>query len=59
MEAPDRFDEMAQACITNYDEIMQHGSPEMRTVSQMLLFALAQEIARRERPSTVANDDET
>ena len=59
MEAPDRFDEMAQACITNHDEIMQHGSPEMRTVSQMLLFALAQEIARRERPATAANDDET
>lgn len=59
MEALDRFDEMAQACITNHDENMRHGSPEMRTVSQMLLFALAQEIARRERPAAASNDDET
>ena len=59
MEAPDRFEEMAQACITNHDEIMRHGSPEMQTASQMLLFALAREIGRRERPDNAANDDET
>ena len=59
MEAPDRFDEMAQACITNHDQIMRHGSSEMQTASQILLYALAQEIALRERRVPAANDDET
>ena len=59
MEALDGFDDMAQSCIDNHDEVMRYGSPEMRMASRMLLYALAEEIARRERIAAAANDDVT
>lgn len=57
-EERDEFDVMADACIENHDAIMRHGSPEMQTASRMLLYALAEEIRRRELFATAANDDE-
>lgn len=57
MGTSDEFDEMAQACIDNHDEVMRHGSSEMQTASRMLLHALAEEIRRREQGDTAANDD--
>ena len=59
MEASGEFDAMAQACIDNHQAIVRHGSPEMQTASRMLLYALAEEIARRERATGATNDDET
>ncbi|MCJ2098917.1 hypothetical protein [Methylobacterium sp. E-046] len=58
MEAPEGFDDMAQHCIDNHDDVMRHGSSEMQTASRMLLYALAEEIRRREQADPAANDDE-
>ena len=58
MEIDGDLDAVAEACIDNHGEIMRHGSPEMQTASQLLLYALAQEILRREQTVTAANDDQ-
>lgn len=47
MGSPDEFEAMAQACIANHEVVMRHGSPEARTASRMLLYALADEVWRR------------
>lgn len=57
MSEEDAFDAMAQACIANHEEIMRHGSPEMRTVARMLLYALAVEIRRREEAQAIEAED--
>ena len=53
--ASDGFEALAEACIANHAEVMQHGSTEMQTASRMLLYALADEIRRREA-ARVASD---
>ena len=58
MVADGDFDTVAQTCIDNHEAVMQHGSPEMQAASRMLLYALAEEIIRREQADTAANDDE-
>ncbi|MGU3329374.1 hypothetical protein ACLBXB_20785 [Methylobacterium mesophilicum] len=58
MNATDEFDAMAEACIANHDKIVQHGSSEMQTASRLLLYALAEEIRRRDGSAvSAANDD--
>ena len=57
-EAADGFEAMSDACIANHEAIVKWGSPEMQTASQMLLYALAAEILRRDQAATPANDDE-
>lgn len=58
MEPPNDFEAMAETCIANHEAILQHGSPEMQTASRMLLYALAEEIRRREQTMSAVNDDE-
>ncbi|MET3409309.1 hypothetical protein SAMN02799625_05923 [Methylobacterium sp. UNC300MFChir4.1] len=58
MTAGDDFEAMAQACIANYEKILRYGPPEMQTASRMLLYALVEEIHRREQAMAAVNDDE-
>jgi hypothetical protein len=58
MGAPDGFEAVADVCIANHESILQHGSPEMQTASRMLLYALAEEIRRRDQAMSAMNDDE-
>jgi hypothetical protein len=55
MDAPGEFDAVADACIANHEEIVQHGSSEMQTASRILLYALAEEIRRRSRGDETAD----
>ncbi|MGE8126045.1 hypothetical protein ACQKQD_03620 [Methylobacterium sp. NPDC080182] len=59
MTAGDDFEAMAEACISNHEEILRHGSQEMQTASRMLLYALVEEIHRREQAIAAVNDDES
>lgn len=58
MGAPDRFEAMADTCIANHEEILRYGSVEMQTASRMLLYALAEEIRRRESDAEETADRE-
>ncbi|MGU3467618.1 hypothetical protein ACLBXO_22480 [Methylobacterium sp. C33D] len=58
MAAQEEFEAMAEACISNHEEIARYGSAEMQSASRMLLYALAAEIQRREQATSAANDDE-
>ena len=49
---------MAELCIANHEAIERLGSCDMQIASRMLLYALAEEICRREQVTAAANDDE-
>jgi hypothetical protein len=57
MAPEDNFEALAESCMANHEEILQHGSPEMQTASRILLYALAAEVRRREQALAAANDD--
>lgn len=54
----DEFEAMAEACITNHHAIMEHGSPEMKLAARLLLYALAEEIRRRDARGIAAPEDD-
>jgi hypothetical protein len=58
MAVRDEFEVLAEACLSNHEEILRYGSLEMQTASRMLLYALAAEILKREQAKVPANDDE-
>ena len=53
----DTFEAMAELCIANHEAIERLGSCDMQIASRMLLYALAEEIRRRDQIPGAANDD--
>ncbi len=54
----DDHDDVADACLRAAEQVMTHGSPELKAAMRVVLLILGQEIAR-DLEGPVPNEDKT